>query len=261
MAHPYHPYQRIADDLQREIVEGRIVPGAVAPSVRELAKRYGVAHMTANRALQELRGLGLLVTQARRTVVRPQPQIRLVHTATRHRARQASGLGNWNAEVLAQGGHPEQQLLHVGQVPAPADIALQLKIAAGAPVVARRRRHLVDGVPFSLQTAYYPVEIAAGTRLEHPLRIVGGAQAVLEERLGQPVARFAEDLIARMPTAEEARALQLATRGPVVRILRTAYGLAAAPVEVLDSVMVAERHAFHYEIEWEAPPPPTPGCE
>lgn len=56
---------QIADDLRARIEAGEFAPGAKLPSIRDLGKEYGVAQMTANGALQELRSEGLVVASGR----------------------------------------------------------------------------------------------------------------------------------------------------------------------------------------------------
>ncbi|MEV5319182.1 GntR family transcriptional regulator [Streptomyces sp. NPDC052687] len=64
-------YARIADDLRKEIVEGQLAEGAEVPGENALMKRYGVARMTARRALSVLREQGLVdVRRGKGTFVR-----------------------------------------------------------------------------------------------------------------------------------------------------------------------------------------------
>ena len=56
------PYQHAADELRREIKQGRFKPGQQMPSVRELQERFGGANMTARSALNVLRDEGLIYT-------------------------------------------------------------------------------------------------------------------------------------------------------------------------------------------------------
>ena len=59
-------YQRIADDLRNRIRSGDWKPGIMLPSRAELAKEYGVALMTMQKAVQPLIDEGLLVASNRR---------------------------------------------------------------------------------------------------------------------------------------------------------------------------------------------------
>lgn len=52
---PRTPSVQIADDLRDRIGDGEFARDERLPSIRELAKQYGVAPMTAQRALERLR--------------------------------------------------------------------------------------------------------------------------------------------------------------------------------------------------------------
>lgn len=56
-------YAQLVEQLQREIVSGRLSPGSRLSSVRDLATGAGVNPNTMQRALAELEQLGLVYTQ------------------------------------------------------------------------------------------------------------------------------------------------------------------------------------------------------
>jgi DNA-binding GntR family transcriptional regulator len=56
---------QIADDLRARIAAGELARGVKLPSIRDLATEYGVAQMTANGALQQLRSEGLVIASGR----------------------------------------------------------------------------------------------------------------------------------------------------------------------------------------------------
>ena len=150
-----------------------------------------------------------------------------------------------------QGQSPEQRLLEVGVVRAPREVALRLDVNEGARVTVRRRLFLVNHEPVALCDSYYPVEMARGTALAKPERIPGGAYGLIEDRagpIGRRLKRSVDDLVCRMPTPEEVKALELASGVHVVRILRTVYDSAGVAVEVQDTVAAADKHQFRYEV-------------
>lgn len=51
---PRPPYVQVADDLRTAITSGKYAPGERLPSGRDLAREYGVALMTMQRALTAL---------------------------------------------------------------------------------------------------------------------------------------------------------------------------------------------------------------
>jgi DNA-binding GntR family transcriptional regulator len=69
---PVHVYVQVAADIEADIDAGRLAPGARLPSEIELGQQYGVARMTARRAVELLRERGRVVTlTGRGTYVTP----------------------------------------------------------------------------------------------------------------------------------------------------------------------------------------------
>jgi DNA-binding GntR family transcriptional regulator len=86
------------------------------------------------------------------------------------------------------------------------------------------------------------VKEPGGIRLVHELVHLVSAQP------GDLLKRFTEDVRARMPLPEEARALQLPPGVPVFVLVRVAYDTEDRPVEVCDTVMAADRYVLSYEL-------------
>lgn len=246
------PYQRIVDAFRAEILTGRRAPGERLPSEHELAQEYGTSRPTVRRAIALLKAEGLVVTeQGRGAFVRPRPHVRLLLSGVNYRRHRTAGLTGFNAQALEQGQNPEQRLTEVATVGAPGHVAIRLDLDEGAPVVVRRRLFLIDGQPVALCDSHYPAALAEGTAIAEHRRIKGGVHAVIEDPLGpirRRVARSVDDLVARMPTREEAEALKLAPGVPVIRLLRTVYGAEDCPLEVQDTVAAADRHELRYEV-------------
>jgi len=59
-ADPRPPYSQVADALRQAIHSGELTPGTRLPSGRELAQRFGVALMTAQKAIDVLRAENLV---------------------------------------------------------------------------------------------------------------------------------------------------------------------------------------------------------
>ncbi|MEU6954469.1 GntR family transcriptional regulator [Streptomyces sp. NPDC045714] len=60
---PHAPYMTVLDALAAEIKAGKIRPGEKIPSEADLVQRFGVARMTARRAVGVLRERGLVRTE------------------------------------------------------------------------------------------------------------------------------------------------------------------------------------------------------
>ncbi|MGN9845078.1 GntR family transcriptional regulator [Nonomuraea sp. H19] len=60
---PRPPYLQLADALRQSIESGERVPGSRLPSIRDLARDYGISAQTVQNALRELRTEGLVISQ------------------------------------------------------------------------------------------------------------------------------------------------------------------------------------------------------
>jgi len=241
-------FKQIADRLRAAIVAGELAPGARLPSEQALIDTHGVARGTIRQAVNLLRSEGLVRTEhGRGSFVRDRaPVRRLAHDrfARRHRER---GRGAYLAELEAEGRVAEVEVREVERVRAPDEVAVWLQLAMGADVLVRSRRYLADGEPMELATSYVPWELADGTPIAQPDTGPGGIYARLEER-GHVLKRFSEQVTARMPTADEIRALRLQPGVPVIRLVRVAYDTDELPVEACDTVMAADRYVLSYEL-------------
>lgn len=250
---PRRPAQEIADALRSEILAGRLRPGDQVPSEHELAHTFSTTRTSAQKAIASLRAEGHLISEhGRGSFVRTRPSIRLLSTGSNWRQRRADGHANFDAEVAAQGMRPERRVIEVASVPAPADIAERLGRPEGEIVIVRRQQFFIEDEPMQTSDGYYPADVAAGTPIEQPEVIPQGSLAVLEAKDGTDrhrITQFVEDLDIRMPTPSESAVLNIPPGVPVARVIRTAYDDNGAALEVLDSVLPADRYLFRYVID------------
>lgn len=241
-------FRQIADLVREDILAGRLAEGARLPSERELMDAYGAARGTVRQAIAVLKTEGLIVTQhGRGAFVRSRPPVRRIahdRFARRHRRH---GKAAFLVEAEAEGVSPGVEVLKVGPELPPAEVADRLGQAPTDKVLVRRRRYLADGDPVEIATSYLPWDLAHGTPITKKNPGPGGIYARLEES-GHRLARFTEDVAARMPTPEEARSLRLSSGTPVFGLLRTAYDEEGRAVEVCDTVMAADRFVLSYEL-------------
>lgn len=153
----------------------------------------------------------------------------------------------WGAEAAARGSKGSQRIAYAGEVPAPDEIAGLLGLTPGETAVVRRRVIELDGDPCELTDTYYPASIARGTRLAEKGKIPGGAVTYLSE-LGHVGVRVREDVIARMPSAEERDALRMGPDEPVLRLSRVTLDSDDRPIQIDLMVMPAHRQRLRYEI-------------
>jgi len=179
--------------------------------------------------------------------VRERRLIRRLSTDRFARHHRKAGKAAMAVEVEREGRTWRGEVLELGEVPAPLDVATRLEVAEGEPVFVRRRRMWIDDLPTQLADSYFKPDMVRGTLITQQETGPGGVYARLEEA-GHTLTRFTEELAARMPTPEEARGLQLGAGVPVVDLVRVAYS-GQEPVEVFVSVLAGDRHVFQYEFD------------
>jgi GntR family transcriptional regulator len=228
-------YKQIADVLRAAITSGELGPGAQLPSEQELVEAHGVARGTARQAIMLLRGEGLVdVERGRGSFVRDlaPEQERLVRQ-------------QWDKE------HPHEptlkvETLELGKTRASAEVVELLGLGAGADVLVRRWRYMASFMVLEMATSYVPWDVAQAAQLlqtETGRRVYAGL-----EHSGHRVARFTEEVQARMPTEAEARTLKIGPGVPVMSVQRVAYTEDDRPIEVRQSLMSAKRYRLMYEI-------------
>ncbi len=241
------PYRQIASMLRDAISSGQLAAGERLPSEAALIEHFGVARMTVRQAVQELRAEGLVISEHGRGVfVRPTPPIRRLASDRFARRHRASGKAAFTVEAEKSGYAPQVDNIVVTRETPNPTVAERLRLTADDDVVVRSRRYLADGRPVETATSYIPAIFAQGTKIEQTDTGPGGIYARLEDA-GHTLARFTEEVGARMPTPEERRALQLATGVPVLTVVRTAYDINDLAVEVCDTVKVASAYLLEYD--------------
>lgn len=241
-------YRQIADHLRAAILSGELGAGAQLPSERALMDSYKAARGTVRQAIATLRTEGLVdIEHGRGAFVRRRPPVQRKAYDRFARRHRDAGKAAYLAELEEEGRRPEVQVLEIAPSPAPAEIARLLQVPEGSQVLVRRRRYLADGQPMEIATSYLPWELVQGTKITETDTGPGGIYARLEE-MGYRLKRFTEDVRARMPLPEEARALQLPAGVPVFVLIRVAYDSEDTPVEICDTVMAADRYVLSYEL-------------
>jgi len=241
------PYRQIAGMLREAINSGQLRAEERLPSEATLIDHFGVARMTVRQAVQELRSEGLVVSEHGRGVfVRPAAPIRRLASDRFARRHRASGKAAFTVEAEKSGYTPQVDGISVTRLRPDSAVAERLRLTTDDEVIARSRRYLADGRPVETAISYIPAAFAQGTKIEQIDTGPGGIYARLEEA-GHTLARFTEEVGARMPTPEERRTLQLPAGTPVLTVVRTAYDTNDVAVEVCDTVKVASAYLLEYD--------------
>ncbi len=234
-------FREIAEDIRREITEGRYPPASPLPPEPALAERYGASRSLVNRAMQVLAAEGLVrPKQGRGTIVTWLPP--MLHSPTRY-SRQSRECGcahgAFDAEIRSLGLEPQHEITTEHASP-PDEIATALGLPTGVVnCLVRRRRLLASGIPVRLNASWIPLEIAADTVLEQPGPvIVGGVKTALAE-LGYRQTEASERVAVRSPTEAEANALEISPERNVLDIVHLGKTADGRVVEVTTTVTPA----------------------
>lgn len=241
-------FRQIADQLRDDMVAGRLAEGQQLPSERQLMELFDASRGTIRQAVAILRSEGLVEPQHGRGVfVRSRPPVRRLASDRFARRHREAGKAAFMAEMEVEGREPEVEVLEVGPGAASPEVARRLGVEPGEQVLVRSRRYLADGQPLELATSYLPWAISEDTPIAQSNPGAGGIYARLEE-IGHSLDHFTEEVTARMPAPEEARALRLTDGVPVIALVRTAFDTSGAAVEVCDTVMAADRYVLTYTL-------------
>jgi GntR family histidine utilization transcriptional repressor len=193
----------------RRIAAGRWPRGAPIPGEEALAREFGCARATVNRALQDLARSGLLERRRRagtRVALHPVREARFAIPLVR-------------AEIEARGGHYDYRLIErsLGSIPEAA--AARLGARPGARGLHVTALHLADGEPYQLEDRWIVLETVPDA--EHQ----NFAEASPNEWLvaTAPFSRAIFGFLAGRASEREAAILGLAPGDPVLIGERTTW--------------------------------------
>lgn len=242
-------YRQVADLLRESVESGEFAPGSSLPSEGDLANRFGVSRVTINRAVQLLRGEGLVrVLRGRGTVVRAIPPIRR-NSSRRYRkaAREEGGSrGAFDFEIRRLGLTPRTEVVQLEAVQPPTEAAVALGLLEGERVLIRKRQLFASDDPVLLATSYVPWEIAEKAGITSIDTGPGGSYSRLAD-IGLGPVRFREDIRVRIPTAEEESFFSLSESQHVFEIVHTSLLTDDRVVEYRVDTLPTFQWVLHFE--------------
>lgn len=139
-------WRDIRKAIKQDIVDGVLETGSKLPTEPELSAHYEAGRHSVRRAIADLARSGhVSVEQGRGTFVQLRPMI--IYPIGRR-----TRLSNI---ARSQGMSLSGQYLGVDQLEASPEIADNLGVKPGAPVIATRRLTLADGIPVSFGTLFH----------------------------------------------------------------------------------------------------------
>ena len=210
-------YEQVKGWIRQHIASGAWKPGDVVPSEATLMEQFAISRMTANRALRELATEGL-VTRVQGSGTR---------VAQLHRISSQLVIRDIHEEVAERGHVHGTRVLKVAQEKAGAEVADSLALRKGGRVFHTVLVHLENGVPIQYEDRYVNPQ-AAPAYLETDFTRTSPTLHLLQHA---PLTEASYTIEACLPTAEEARALEIRTSEPcLVMMRRTVSGAKVASV-------------------------------
>jgi len=253
-------YERLADELRRDILSGRYKPGDRLPSTLELMERTGAANLTVRGAYRVLIEEGLVESVNKRGfyVRQPNAVIWRMNAGAQGRRRGAGLLDAWTADVTAAGrAHREEISVAIEDSSAMvmgAPVGERLGLSEGSRVLVRRKIRYTgpadDTHPSdadSLADEYYSYELVRDTPLASP----GPADPVeVLTGIGHKLRGHTDELRPRLATTEERRLLSLPQVSVVLELARTAHTADHEPAVLVHQIRRGDGATFTYEISY-----------
>ncbi len=254
-------YRKIAADLRHQIESGELESGQQLKTELELREQYSASRNTIRDAIKMLTNLGLVETrpgQGTFVTRKVAPLTTVIFLE--------GGPDEIELEVLAAKMEIELEVLAAKtgskcrnlQVTEPRveiqrardELAAQLRIREGEPVISRHLELSIDGIPWCRQATFYPMEFVnqGALQLIEAANLEQGSVAYLEEAIGVTQTNWSDLVMARAPEGGETDFFGLPdnSRVPVFEIRRTGYERDGNPMRLSITVFPADRNNFIY---------------
>lgn len=201
-------YRQIREILRKHARE-HCKPGYRLPPERVLAEHFGVARKTIRQAIDALVDEQVLkrVVGIGTFVVPEKLDLRV-------------RLHSYSEDMMRRGMVPDAHVLEFAEIKSNANLASQLMLEEGAPVVQFKRLLLADGTPMSLDENYMPADLVPGF-------VDGDAPSklyqALHERYGILLEWGEDQVESTAASPQQARLLGVEPGFPLLQITRYAY--------------------------------------
>jgi GntR family transcriptional regulator len=230
-------YQQIKALITQSLQSGEWKPGELIPSEVELANRFKVSQGTVRKAIDEL--------SAENLVVRRQGKGTFV--ATHHEARAQFRF----LRLMPDAGdphYPDNRIIEVKRLRAPAEVARQLDIKSGDSVIFIKRVQSFDGAPTILEELWLPGLIFKGLTAERLVEYKGPMYGLFESEFGTHMIHAAEKIRAVAADEGTSELLEIPVGTPLLSVERVSYTYGNKPVEVRRGLYLTGRHHYQNEL-------------
>jgi GntR family transcriptional regulator len=250
---PEPMWKQIAEDLRQKIESGALgADGTALPTELELQDGYSASRNTVRDAVKWLVARNLVYTRSGQgTFVTPKTDPFVTKLVTAAEQADPDESSNFAFEVLNVRRQPAVSAPRVEILRASGLAGTELRLGPDATVISRQQQRLIDGVPYSRQTTFYPMVLVerGAARLLSAEDIKGGAMRYIAGELGIKEEGWRDRFTVRLPDADEAAFFGLPDDGriAVLEIVRTGYDENGLPFRVTVTAYPADRNQFVME--------------
>lgn len=230
-------YQQIKALITNSLQAGEWKPGELIPSEMELASRFKVSQGTVRKAIDEL--------SSENVVVRRQGKGTFV--ATHNEARSQFRFLRLVPDEGVQ-RHPENKIIEVKRMRAPAEVARLLDLKTGDSVVFIRRVQSFLNVPTILDELWLPGVIFKGLTAERLNEYKGPMYGLFESEFGTHMIRASEEIRAVCADELVAQLLNVDVGSPMLKVERVSFTYGDRPVELRRGLYLTSAHHYKNEL-------------
>jgi GntR family phosphonate transport system transcriptional regulator len=228
-------WRQVADGIERGIAEGRFAAGEKLPGETEIAETYRVNRHTVRRALATLAERGLVrAERGSGTYVETQRLAYPLRSRTRF------------SEIVGAGGRePRGQLIDASEEAATRELARELGLKTGAPLIRIESVRFADRTPICISTTWLSAERFPGAG-----SIFASARSMTKLLAHYDIRdyrRGSTRISAAIADATDAARLDLALGRPVLVVDSTDVDTDGKPIVTKRSRFAAERIEFVVE--------------
>jgi GntR family transcriptional regulator len=223
-------YRRIQNSIRKRIETGKLCPGDVVESERELAKIHKVSLMTARHALADLAREGLVERRhGAGTFVAP-PKIHF------------NKLMSYTEQMASRGLSARSKIVRLSLEEKDPEIAARLSVQSGSNLAVLQRVRQAGDEPFALETCYLSADGFPGLATAALER--GSLFAVLERSYGVTLAYADEEIDATDADQRTAELLSITRGTPMLRIRQLIYSTKGVPAIYVVGLYRSGRHTL-----------------
>jgi GntR family phosphonate transport system transcriptional regulator len=228
-------WRQVADGIERGIADGQFAAGDRLPGETEIAETYRVNRHTVRRALATLAERGLVRAERGSGTYVETPKLAY---PLRSRTRFSEIVGT-------SGREPRGQLIEASQGPATRELARQLGLKTGAPLIRIDALRLADRTPICIGTTWLSAErfVDAGRIYER----VRSMTKLLAHYGVRDYRRSSTRVTAAIVEAADAMRLELALGRPILVVDSTDVDADGKPLLTTRARFAAERVEFVVE--------------